>query len=172
MPFIQFTGLSGAGKSTLANQVKNKLSEKGLKVEVIDGDIFRQVLCKDLGFSKEDRNENIRRLSFVANLLSNHGIIVIMAAINPYEEIREEIRQKYQAKTVWINCELQTLFERDTKGLYKRASLPEGHPDKLHNLTGFGDTYETPPNPDLIINSHLEDIEESSLKLINFILGL
>lgn len=172
MPFIQFTGLSGAGKSTLANQVKKVLTQKGHQVEVIDGDVFRQTLCKDLGFSKEDRHENIRRLSFVASLLSNHGIIVIVAAINPYDKVREEMREKYQAKTVWINCELQTLQERDTKGLYKRAALPEGHPEKLHNLSGIGDTYEIPPSPDLIIHSHLENIEESSLKLINFILSL
>lgn len=172
MPFIQFTGLSGAGKSTLANQVKKALTQKGHQVEVIDGDVFRQILCKDLGFSKEDRHENIRRLSFVASLLSNHGIIVIVAAINPYDEVREEMREKYQAKTVWINCELETLQERDTKGLYRRAALPEGHPEKLHNLTGIGDTYEIPPNPDLIIHSHLENIEESSQKLINFILNL
>jgi adenylylsulfate kinase len=155
MIFIQLTGLSGSGKSTIANAVKELLRTRGYVIEVIDGDIYRKKLCPDLGFSKEDRNENIRRLGFVANLLASNGVISILAAINPYEEIRKELL-KYggHVKTVWINCDIKTLMERDTKQLYKKAFLPEGHPDKIHNLTGINDPFEIPPEPDLVIDTH------------------
>lgn len=146
------------------------LSAQGLKLEIIDADIFRPILCKDLGFSKEDRQENIRRLGFVANLLAKNGVVAILAAINPYEEIREELK-KYgkHVKTVWINCELETLFQRDTKQLYKRALLADDHKDKVKNLTGVNDPYEPPLNADLIINTDKESKDESINRLFNFI---
>jgi adenylylsulfate kinase len=162
MIFVQLTGLSGAGKSTIANAVKELLQEDGYKVEIVDGDVYRKKLCPDLGFSKEDRNENIRRLGFVANLLATHGVISILAAINPYEEIRQELSAYGpHVKTVWINCDLQTLMKRDTKQLYKRAMLPNDHPEKIHNLTGINDPFEAPINPDLVIDTHKYSEAES-----------
>jgi adenylylsulfate kinase len=171
MIFLQFTGLSGAGKTTLTSIVKGELIKSGFKVEMIDGDEFRNNLCKDLGFSKEDRTTNIRRLGFVGKILLRNDIIVLMSAINPYESVRQEISQMASnIYTAWINCSMETLIERDTKGLYHKALLPDGHPQKIYNLTGINDPYEVPENPDLIINTHLETIEESKQKILDFIL--
>lgn len=173
MIFVQLTGLSGAGKSTLATAVKEQLQHDGYKVEIIDGDVYRKKLCPDLGFSKEDRNENIRRLGFVANLLATHGVISILAAINPYEEIRRELSAYgTHVKTVWINCDLQTLMKRDTKQLYKRAMLPNDHPEKIHNLTGVNDPFEEPADPDLVIDTANSSEAESSKLLYDFIMRL
>lgn len=170
MIFIQFTGLSGAGKSTIAQSVKKHLEQDGFKVEVIDADIYRPIICPDLGFSKKDRMENIRRLGFVAALLAKNGIITILAAINPYETVREELKLKGpRVKTIWIKCSLGTLIKRDTKGLYSKARLPDGHPDKIYNLTGLTDVYETPVHPDLIINTESDTIETSVRKVAAFI---
>lgn len=170
MIFIQFTGLSGAGKSTIAHLVKIHMEQEGHKVEVIDADIYRPVLCPDLGFSKKDRMENIRRLGFVANLLTKNGVITILAAINPYEEVRRELISKStKVRTIWINCDLDTLIKRDTKGLYSKALLSDGHPDKIYNLTGVNDIYEEPSKPDLVINTESETIETSVKKVIVFI---
>ena len=166
MLFIQLTGLSGSGKSTIAKGVKELLKSNDMHVEVIDGDIYRQKLCPDLGFSKEDRHENIRRLGFVSNKFAVNGIVSILAAINPYEEIRKELSMYGpHVKTVWFNCDLDILIQRDTKQLYKKAMLPDDHPDKVKNLTGVNDPYESPENADLIINTGFES-EESSIKLL------
>ncbi|CAN5769506.1 adenylyl-sulfate kinase [soil metagenome] len=170
MIFIQFTGLSGAGKSTIAQHAKLLLEKAGHKVEVIDADVYRPVLCPDLGYSTKDRMENIRRLGFVGNLLAKNGVIAILAAINPYESIRREIVANGGiVKTVWINCDLDTLMKRDTKGLYGKAQLPDGHSDKIYNLTGVNDIYEPPLKPDLIINTQSEDIDTSVKKVVDFI---
>ncbi|HEX5669812.1 MAG TPA: adenylyl-sulfate kinase [Chitinophagaceae bacterium] len=171
MIFVQLTGLSGSGKSTLANAVKELLQKSGYDIEIIDGDVYRKKLCPDLGFSKEDRNENIRRLGFVANLLATHGVISILAAINPYEDIRRELL-KYgnHVKTVWINCDIKTLVERDTKQLYKKALLPNGHPDKIYNLTGINDPFEPPEYPHLVIDTHIYNETESTRMLYEFII--
>jgi len=168
---IQLTGLSGCGKSTISGNVKKMLNDKNLAVEIIDGDVYRQTLCKDLGFSKNDRCENIRRLGNLAFTFTQSGVIAIIAAINPYEEIRNELKTRYGAKTVWIDCALDELIKRDPKGLYKRALLAEGHPDKINNLTGVNDVYEIPVTADLTINSNLETIEESTQKLFDFIMS-
>ena len=171
MLLIQLTGLSGSGKSTIAKGVKKLLEQQLHRVEIIDGDIYRKILCPDLGYSKEDRNENIRRLGFVANLLAIHGVVAILATINPYEDIRNELKgYGPYVKTVWINCEIETLIKRDTKQLYKKAMLPDNHPDKIHNLTGVNDPYEPPLDPDLVINTHLESEKESIEMLCSFIL--
>ena len=133
---IQLCGLSGAGKTTIATSVKKKAITYGTPLEIIDGDSYREFLCKDLGFSKTDRCENIRRLGFVASRLSQHGIVCIISAINPYCAMREEIANSYErVKTVFVDCPLEELIQRDTKGLYKRAFLPEGHPLKRHVLS-------------------------------------
>ena len=171
MLFIQLTGLSGSGKSTIANGVKNLLESNGFRVEVIDGDIYRKKLCPDLGFSKEDRHENIRRLGFVSNKFAVNGIISILAAINPYEEIRKELSDfGSHVKTVWIDCDLELLIKRDTKQLYKKAMLPDGHPDKINNLSGVNDPYEPPENPSLIINTSIESKETSIKTLFDYIM--
>ncbi len=166
MLFIQLTGLSGSGKSTIAEGVKKLLENNGLRVEVIDGDIYRKKICPDLGFSKEDRHENIRRLGFISNRFAENGIISILAAINPYEEIRQELSvYGPHVKTVWIDCDFDILVKRDTKQLYKKAMLPHDHPDKINNLTGVNDPYEPPENPGLTINTSIEN-EETSIKML------
>jgi len=168
---IQLCGLSGSGKTTIAFNTMVKLKANNIQVEVIDGDEYRKELCSDLGFSRADRNENIRRLAFVAGKLSQHGVLSIICAINPYEVIREEIKNNYgQVKTVFVNCDLTTLVNRDTKGMYKRAMLPDTDPEKIYNLTGVNDPFENPTKPDLLINTHLESVEDSVNKLFNFIL--
>ncbi len=169
---IQLTGLSGAGKTTLANRVKLLLEQEQLTVEIIDGDLYRNTLCKDLGFSKEDRSENIRRLGKVAGEFSAAGAIAIIAAINPFEAIRTELEQNYAARTIWVKCALDVLTQRDTKGLYKRAALPDGHPDKLHNLTGVNDVYEAPALPHLVIDTASETADASAKKMFRYIIGL
>lgn len=171
MLFIQLTGLSGSGKTTIANGVKIILEDKGFRVEVIDGDVYRKKLCSDLGFSKEDRNENIRRLGFVSNRFAVNRVISILAAINPYEEIRKELSlYGPYVKTVWINCDLETLIKRDTKQLYRKAYLSDDHPEKIKNLSGVNDPYEIPLNPDLVIYTGIESEEESINILAEFII--
>lgn len=172
MLLIQLTGLSGSGKSTIANLVKKMLVIKNYRVEVIDGDIYRKRLWPDLGFSKKDRNENISRLGFIANLLATNGVISILAAINPYEDTRREISALGpHVKTAWIKCDMNILLNRDTKNLYKRAFLPEGHPEKINNLTGINDPYEIPVNPDLVIDTGDESEEQSADNLFKFIMS-
>lgn len=166
---IQFTGLSGAGKSSLAQQLR-QIAQPDHEVVIVDGDAYRQTLCRDLGFSKEDRMENIRRLGAEASRLNATGKIIIIAAINPFDSVRKELEEKYDALTVWIRCDIPTLVERDTKGLYRRALLPEDHPEKLHNLTGINDPYESPESAHLIVDTHLQSLEESAQLLYQFLL--
>ncbi|HEY2721176.1 MAG TPA: adenylyl-sulfate kinase [Chitinophagaceae bacterium] len=167
---IQLCGLSGAGKSTLAKAAEKQLSLQQFSVEILDGDDYRQTLCRELGFSKKDRVENLRRISFVAARLSKHGVIAIICAINPYEEMRQEIRNAYPyVKTVFVDCSLDTLKKRDTKGLYKKAFLPQGHPEKLDNLTGVNDPFDTPHRPDLYLNTERQTIQECTRELVGFI---
>jgi len=170
MLIIQLTGLSGSGKTTLSQKVKHLLERQNLKVEIIDGDEYRKTLCKDLGFSKADRCENIRRLGYLAYEFSRSKDVIIIAAINPYEEIRQELKKQYCAKTVWINCPVDDLIKRDTKGFYKRALLPEEHPDKLYNFTGINDDYDLPADYDLAVHTHLETVGQSVEKICEFIL--
>jgi len=169
---IQFCGLSGSGKTTLAERINTLLKQQNIKCEIIDGDVYRKVLCADLGFSKEDRNENIRRLAFVASKLSAHDVITIICAINPYDDIRREITQKYpDVKTVYIDCSIDELVRRDTKQLYHKAFLPDGHPEKINNLTGVNDPFDVPLHCDLVIKTDSETIEESAQRLLQFILA-
>jgi adenylylsulfate kinase len=169
MLIIQLTGLSGAGKTTLSRRVKQLLEQQNIGVKIIDGDEYRKTLCKDLGFSKADRCENIRRLGRLAYEFTGTSNVVIIAAINPYEDVRQELKQQYRAKTVWINCPVNELIKRDTKGLYKKALLPELHPDKIYNFTGINDNYDVPVDYDLVINTDLESLEQSSGKFCDFI---
>lgn len=169
MVLLQMTGLSGAGKTTLAIKAQQLLQQHSLHIEIIDGDVYRKTLCKDLGFSPEDRRENIRRLGNLAHSYVSNGTIAIVAAINPFEQVRNELKEKYGAKTVWIKCDLDILLKRDTKGLYRRAQLPDGHPEKIINLSGVNDPYESPVSPDLIIDTSIESENQSADKLYQFI---
>jgi adenylylsulfate kinase len=169
---LLFCGLSGAGKSTLAKSVASELKDLNIKAEIVDGDEYRAALCRDLGFSKEDRNENIRRLGFVASRFSAQGIVTIVSAINPYDEIRRELAEKYDdVNIVHVDCPVNKLIDRDTKGLYKRALLPDGHPDKLNNLTGVNDRFDVPVNPDLYIDTCNNTIQECTSSLLFHIIN-
>jgi adenylylsulfate kinase len=168
---LLFCGLSGAGKSTLAEKIRNKLAAEDIFIEIIDADEYRQKLFKDLGYSMEDRFENIRRLGYIANKFSSHNIITIISAINPYDSIRKELVRTYKnVKVVHIDCDVAVLIKRDTKGLYKRALLPDGHPDKLSNLTGINDPFEAPEAPDLYINTDVSGIKDSVNEIRRFIM--
>ena len=154
---VWFTGLSGAGKTTLARIIETKLRSRGHKVEVLDGDVIRTNLSKGLGFSKEDRDTNIRRIGFVCNLLARNDVIAIAAAISPYREIRDEVRNQTGAFVeVFVSCPIEVLAERDVKGLYKRALAGE-----IKNFTGVSQAYEAPENPEL----HLLGAQESAKSL-------
>ncbi len=171
MLLVQLTGLSGSGKTTVANLVKENFAARNIQIEVIDGDEYRNTLCKGLGFSFEDRVENLRRLGFVAKLLLKHNVISIISAINPFESVRQELASySPKVRTVWLNCSVETLIERDAKGLYRKAMLPDGDPDKVYHFTGISDPYEIPKKPDLVINTDEETPEESARKLVEFIL--
>ena len=171
MLLIQMTGLSGAGKSSIATIAKDTLTSLGYKVELLDGDVCRQNLCNDLGYSKEDRLENIRRLGFVGLMLAKHGVISILAVINPYEEARVALKNKSPlTKTIFIDCPLAVAKQRDTKGLYRKALLPAGHPDHIDHFTGISDPYEVPQQPDLTIQTHTETMEQSAKRLTDYII--
>jgi len=151
---VWFTGLSGAGKTTLARAVYKELKKRGHKVELLDGDVIRQYLSKGLGFSKEDRDENIRRIGFVADLLTRNGVIVLVAAISPYRATREEVRQKIgDFVEVYVNAPLEVCEQRDVKGLYKKARAGE-----IKNFTGISDPYEPPINPEIECKTDVESI--------------
>ncbi|WP_018621180.1 adenylyl-sulfate kinase [Spirosoma luteum] len=171
MVFVQLTGLSGAGKTTLAYGVQKRLQRLGYSVEVLDGDECRSAFWPELGFSPDDRQENLRRMGLLAHWLTRHGILVLLAAINPYQKARDELsRQNQPAKTVFVDCGLETLIQRDTKGLYARALLPDNHPDKLRNLTGINAPYEAPITPDLIIQTDQYNQNDCEEQLSLFIL--
>ncbi len=159
---LWFTGMSGAGKSTLANLLADELRARGHLVEVLDGDEIRTHLSKGLGFSKEDRDTNIRRIGYVARLLSRNGVIAISAAISPYRDVRDELRSQHERFfEVYMHCTIEKLSERDVKGLYKKALAGE-----IKNFTGISDPYEPPVNPDLVLDSATETVEQSLRKLI------
>ena len=159
---LWFTGLSGAGKTTLARLVETELSARGHKVEVLDGDIIRTNLSKGLGFSKEDRDTNIRRIGFVCNLLTRNDVVAIAAAISPYREVRDELRRDIGAFVeVYVSCPIDVLAERDVKGLYKKALAGE-----IKNFTGVDDPYESPLAAEVTVETHVETPEESAARII------
>jgi adenylyl-sulfate kinase len=159
---LWFTGLSGSGKSTLSQLVAARLRALGAKVEVLDGDITRTLLCQGLGFSREDREENIRRIGFVCELLSRNGVIAIAAAISPYRASRDELRKRIpNFIEIHMNCPVEVLIQRDVKGLYKKALSGE-----IKQFTGISDPYESPIAPEVTIDSSSESIESSVSKII------
>ena len=160
---IWFTGLSGAGKTTVSRLVEKELRARGYKVEVLDGDVVRENLSKGLGFSKEDRDTNIRRIGFVCELLTRNDVIAIAAAISPYRAIRDENRARVGGRfvEVYAKCPIDVLAERDVKGLYKKALRGE-----IKNFTGIDDPYEAPENPEVTIESDKETPEQSAAKLM------
>ena len=164
---IWLTGLSGAGKTTLATEMARELRARGVSVEVLDGDQVRTNLSKGLGFSKEDRDTNIRRIGYVCRLLSRNGVAAIAAAISPYREARDEVRRLVEQDgaeflEVFVTCPIDVLAERDVKGLYKKALAGE-----IKGFTGVDDPYEEPLAPDVIIESDRELVDFSAMKIIN-----
>ena len=158
---LWFTGLSGAGKSTISHKVEARLREEGYKVEILDGDIVRTNLTKGLGFSKEDRDTNIRRIGFVADLLTRNGVIVLVSAISPYSNIRDEVREKIgNFVEIFVNAPLTVCEDRDVKGLYKKARTGE-----IKMFTGISDPYEPPSNPEIECRTDLEELDESVNKV-------
>jgi adenylylsulfate kinase len=159
---VWFTGLSGAGKSTLAQAVSERLAESGHSVETLDGDIVRTHLSKGLGFTKEDRAENIRRIAFVANLLARHGVIVLVPVIAPYRSMREDVRRIAHAYLeIYVNAPLNICEERDPKGLYRKARAGE-----IKHFTGLDDPYEAPESPDVECRTDLEGVEACADKIV------
>jgi len=159
---VWFTGLSGAGKTTIASRLEAVLRERGRKVEVLDGDAVRANLSKGLGFSKEDRDTNIRRIGFVCKLLSRNGVVVLAAAISPYREVRDEVRRDIgDFVEVFVTCPLDELVRRDVKGLYARALRGE-----IPNFTGVSDPYEEPLSPEIVVRTDLETVEASVARIV------
>lgn len=160
---VWFTGLSGSGKTTVARVVCDKLRERGImNVEVLDGDLVRTNLSKGLGFSKEDRDTNIKRIAFVCHLLTRNGVPNIAAAISPYREIRDYARGEIKHFIeVYVKCPLEVLIDRDVKGLYKKAIAGE-----IPHFTGITDPYEEPLNPEVMIETDKEKPEESADKIL------
>lgn len=159
---LWFTGLSGAGKSTIANAIVPRLRELGKRVEILDGDEVRTNLSKGLGFSKEDRDTNIRRIGYVAQLLTRNGAVAITAAISPYRAIRDEVRERIgNFVEVYVKCPLDTLIARDVKGLYKKALAGE-----IKEFTGISDPYEEPLHPEVVVETDRETVDESVNKIL------
>jgi adenylyl-sulfate kinase len=153
---LWFTGLSGSGKTTASHLLAQRLRSTGARVEVLDGDVVRTHLSKGLGFSKEDREENIRRIGFVCELLSRNGVIAIAAAISPYRAMRDQVRTKIpNFIEVYMDCPVDVLVQRDAKGLYKKALAGE-----ISNFTGISDPYEPPLHPEVTIYSGYETVEQ------------
>ncbi|HEC35497.1 MAG TPA: adenylyl-sulfate kinase [Anaerolineae bacterium] len=162
---LWFTGLSGSGKTAIAKQVEQELRGRGLKVERLDGDIVRKELTRDLGFSKEDRDKNIERVTFVARLLTRNGVAVLCSFISPYRERRAKTRQEIgEFIEVYVECPLEVCARRDAKGLYAKAFTGE-----IENFTGVSDPYEPPENPEIVCHTAQETLAESTAKVIAYL---
>lgn len=165
---LWFTGLSGAGKTTISQAVEKELRLLDYKVESLDGDVVRQNLTKGLGFSREDRDENIRRIGFVANLLTRNQVIVLVSAISPYREVRSEVRDRIgDFVEVYVNAPLKVCEARDVKGLYKKARS-----GMIKNFTGIDDPYEPPINPEVECKTDSETLEQSVAKVLTQLASL
>lgn len=167
---VWFTGLPSAGKTTVANLVGRRLAERGRPVELLDGDVVRTHLSRDLGFSKADRDENIRRIGYVAGLLTGHGVIVLVSAVSPYRAVRDEVRTGIGRAggfvEVHVAADLATCQARDVKGLYARQARGE-----LRGLTGVDDPYEPPLAPELVLDTAGEPPEASAARVLALLDG-
>jgi adenylyl-sulfate kinase len=163
---LWFTGLSGAGKTTISELIVKELQSRGFAIEVLDGDVVRQNLSKGLGFSKEDRDTNIRRVAFVADLLCRNGVPVITAAISPYREIRDEARELMDGRFIeaYVKASVEECERRDVKGLYAKARAGE-----IKEFTGVSDPYEPPENPEVVLETEQETPEESAERIIAYL---
>jgi len=163
---LWFTGLSGAGKTTISHIVEKEIRDRGSNIEILDGDVVRENLSKGLGFSKEDRDTNIRRIAFVADLLSRNGTPVITAAISPYREIRDEARDMMGDRfiEVYVNASVEACADRDVKGLYEKAFKGE-----IKEFTGVSDPYEPPLNAEVTVETENEEPEESAAKIVAYL---
>ena len=156
-PVLWFTGLSGAGKTTIGSEIRSQLQSQGTKVELLDGDEIRAALSSDLGFSREDRDLQVRRLGWIANLLSRNGIIVLVSAISPFKETRNQVLSSLPWPIeIFVDAPLETLEKRDTKGLYEKVRL-----GLIRGLTGVDDPYEPPEFPDLHLHTAEQSLESS-----------
>jgi adenylylsulfate kinase len=165
---VWLTGLSGAGKSTIAHELERALRATGQSIEYLDGDVVRENLSKGLGFSREDRDTNIRRIGFVAKLLSRNGVGVIVAAISPYRAVRDEVRAEIgNFVEVFVQCPLNVVEERDVKGLYAKARTGE-----IRAFTGVSDPYEEPLNPEVVVETYRETVSESVEKILEALRSL
>jgi adenylylsulfate kinase len=160
---VWFTGLPCSGKTTVANRVADMLKKQGLKVERLDGDTVRKGLTSDLGFSKEDRDENIKRITFVAKLLTRNGVIVLATFVSPYRERRQLTREEIGSfMEVYVRCSLEECIKRDVKGMYLKAMAGE-----IKDFTGVNDPYEEPLSPELVLDTDKETVEESAQKVLD-----
>jgi adenylylsulfate kinase len=162
---LWFTGLPGSGKTTLSRQVFLKLSEKNLRAELLDGDVIRANFAQKLGFSRRDRDINVRHLGLLSLLLNRNGVISLVAAIAPYAATREQNRQLLESYVeVFCQCPLEVAERRDEKGLYARARA-----GKIPKFTGISDPYEEPRSPDIVVHTDRESIDESVARIINYL---
>ena len=162
---LWFTGLSGAGKTTIAKAVEQSLRDRGLKVERLDGDTVREGLTRDLGFSKEDRDKNIERVTFVAKLLTRNGVAVLCSFISPYRARRNQSRQEIgEFIEVYVECPLDECARRDVKGMYAKAFAGE-----IANFTGVSDPYEPPENAEITCHTAQETLEESAAVVMGYL---
>jgi adenylyl-sulfate kinase len=163
---VWFTGRPGAGKSTLSQRVDAELRGRGVRTEILDGDTVREHLSCDLGFSREDRDSNVRRVGYVADLLARNGVVVIAAMISPYRETRNEVRTKIGDRfiEVYIDASVEACAERDVKGHYAKALAGE-----IENFTGISDPYEEPLAPEILISTENETVEQSTAKIVSYV---
>lgn len=155
---VWFTGLPSSGKTSISQALERRLTAAGLPVETLDGDVVRTHLTRDLGYSREDRDENVRRVGFVAELLSRHGVVVLCSLVSPYRAVRDEVRARHAGRffEVYVSTPPDVCAQRDVKGLYARARAGE-----VRGMTGVDDPYEPPLAPELVVPAHLETLEES-----------
>jgi adenylyl-sulfate kinase len=159
---VWFTGLSGSGKTTCSRLLVEHLKRRGAKAELLDGDEVRQHLCRGLGFSKEDRDENVRRIGYVCELLCRNGVVAIVAAISPYRDAREQVRASiHRLIEVYMECPVEVLIQNDVKGLYKRALAGE-----IRNFSGVSDPYEPPIQPEVTIRTYQDTLEDGVTRIL------
>lgn len=162
---VWMTGLSGAGKTTIAHVLVDELKARGLKVERLDGDVVRESLTRDLGFSKEDRDKNIERVTFVAKLLSRNGVACVCSFISPYQAVRDQVRaETTNFVEVFVDAPLEVVIQRDVKGMYQKAIAGE-----IENFTGISDPFEAPANPDVHVRTDQETVQESAEVILSYL---